>query len=289
MRYLDDNVEEREKIKIEYDSTFHAKAHSHKYIELLYFEKGSGIHEIEGQEHRVSNGDLYIMDSCIEHKFNARDESKLLLVNVMFFSEFFGADIDKDNFIGEVAKRLLGLSVEMPHFLHLKGNGKQGYGTFIEDMMSEYNGKEQGYLKILRNSLEILLIRMLRDYVKAITSKDLTIPQKLSVETAIEEIETNLKHADIDAIASKSGYCKKYFNALFKKYTSKSMNEYLRQKRLEYAQSQLRSTQKSIEEICYESGYNDLTHFYYNFKDFCHLTPNQYRKKTRGGVEKPEI
>lgn len=288
MIYLDDNVEENEKINIEYDSAFHAKRHAHKYIEILYFEKGSGIHEISGQEHRVSNGDLYILDSRIEHSFNACDESKLLIVNIMFFSEFLGERINKDNFIAEAAERLIGTQIQMPHFLHLKGSSRQGYGAFIKDMMNEYIGKEQGYLKVLRNSLEVLLIRMFRDYEKSCAGKDLSITQKLCVEAAIETIESDLRNVDVNAIVKKSGYCKKYFNILFKRYTGKNIVEYIRQKRLEYAQKELRETQKSIEEICYDCGYNDVTHFYYNFKEFCQLTPNQYRKKTRG-VEKTNI
>ena len=279
MIYLEDNVDEVEKINIEYDNAFHAKRHSHKYIELLYFEKGSGIHEIDGQKLSVSNGDLFILDSRTEHSFEADDESKLLIVNVMFLSEFLGKGIDKDNFINEVAKQLVGSQIKMPHFLHLRGNSKQGYGAFVKDMLSEYNNKEQGYLKILRNSLEVLLIRMLRDYTKAVEGKNLTVAQKLCVESAIETIESDLKNADVRAIINRSGYSSKYFNILFKRYTGQNIKGYVRQKRLEYAQLQLRKTQKSIEEICYESGYSDITHFYYNFKEFCQLTPNQYRKR----------
>lgn len=279
MLYLEDNVNDVEKINIEYDNTFHAKRHAHKYIEVLYFEKGSGIHEIDGQRIKVGNGDLYILDSGIEHSFHACDESKLLLVNIMFLSEFMGDGIDKNNFIDEIAKRLVGVKSKMPHFLHLRGNVKQGYGVFVEDMLSEYANKEQGYLKILRNSLEVLLIKMLRDYIKGITGSNLTIEQRLCVETAIKTIENNLKGVDARSIVESSGYCSKYFNILFKRYTGENIIGFIRKKRLEYAQTQLQTTQKSIEEICFESGYSDITHFYYNFKQFCQLTPNQYRKK----------
>ena len=70
------------------------------------------------------------------------------------------------------------------------------------------------------------------------------------------------------------------FKREFKDHFHVSPGRWLIQKRLDYAQSLLNITQKNVNEIAYDSGFENATHFSRVFKEKFGLSPLQYRKQT---------
>lgn len=70
-----------------------------------------------------------------------------------------------------------------------------------------------------------------------------------------------------------------YASKLFKKYTDTNYSKYLTSLRLEQAQKLLAATTKTVEEICFEIGYNDYFYFNKTFKKYTGMTPLQYRRQ----------
>lgn len=71
------------------------------------------------------------------------------------------------------------------------------------------------------------------------------------------------------------------FCRYFKKITRKTFSRFLIEYRMEYARTQLIQTDKSITEICYESGFRNIAHFNQQFRLLNDAAPRQYRKKFR--------
>ena len=69
------------------------------------------------------------------------------------------------------------------------------------------------------------------------------------------------------------------FCSYFKQRTQKSYFNYLNEVRVGYACNQLLYTNKSVTSICYECGFNTVTHFHRQFLRLKKTTPLQYRKK----------
>lgn len=65
----------------------------------------------------------------------------------------------------------------------------------------------------------------------------------------------------------------------FKQRTQKTYFNYLNEVRVGYACNQLLYTNKSVTTICYESGFNTVTHFHRQFLRLKKTTPLQYRKQ----------
>lgn len=59
------------------------------------------------------------------------------------------------------------------------------------------------------------------------------------------------------------------------------VNEYLINTRISYAKELLKYTDMSVEEITYETGMNNVTHFINLFKKREAITPLKYRKAWR--------
>lgn len=85
-------------------------------------------------------------------------------------------------------------------------------------------------------------------------------------------------------LAEVSGYSIFHFHRIFKELVGQSVNDYIRNTRLEKASNLLLYNQhKSIEQIAKDSGFSTATGFSAAFKKKFGLTPKQWRK---GGYEK---
>lgn len=69
------------------------------------------------------------------------------------------------------------------------------------------------------------------------------------------------------------------FERKFKKCTGNSIAEYIQRVKVEFAKKQLEAGKKTVNEISYEAGYNDIDAFRKVFKKLTDLSPVDYRRK----------
>ncbi len=60
--------------------------------------------------------------------------------------------------------------------------------------------------------------------------------------------------------------------------TGMSATEFIRIHRLKIASELLKTSKKSISEVCYESGFNSVPYFTRQFKSFFKITPKAYKE-----------
>jgi transcriptional regulator GlxA family with amidase domain len=95
-----------------------------------------------------------------------------------------------------------------------------------------------------------------------------------------EFIESNPSETyTVDDICKKYSVGRRTFERRFKKFTGNSIMEYIQRVKVEFAKKHLESGRKTINEIIYETGYNDIDAFRKVFKKYTDLTPVEYRKK----------
>lgn len=69
------------------------------------------------------------------------------------------------------------------------------------------------------------------------------------------------------------------FCRFFKRHTQKSFSKFVNEMRIGHACKLLMNKQLSISEICYQSGYQNLTNFNKFFKTIMNKSPREYRKE----------
>ena len=69
------------------------------------------------------------------------------------------------------------------------------------------------------------------------------------------------------------------FERRFKKCTGNSMLEYIQRVKVEFAKKHLEAGRKTVNEIIYQTGYNDIDAFRKVFKKITDLSPADYRKR----------
>lgn len=97
---------------------------------------------------------------------------------------------------------------------------------------------------------------------------------------AQEFIENNpTENYTVDKISENLNVGRRTFERRFKKCTGNSILEYIQRVKVEFAKKHLEAGRKTVNEIIYETGYNDIDAFRKVFKKITDLSPVDYRKK----------
>lgn len=99
------------------------------------------------------------------------------------------------------------------------------------------------------------------------------------IRKAIGYITKNYRsHISLEELSDFVGVGSRRMQILFKEELETTFNDFLNNFRINKACDLLRSTDMSIEDIAFETGYNSRQHFILTFKKYTEMTPNQYRK-----------
>ncbi|MEO6038734.1 MAG: AraC family transcriptional regulator, partial [Saprospiraceae bacterium] len=86
-------------------------------------------------------------------------------------------------------------------------------------------------------------------------------------------------HIKIGEVAALVNMTSSAFSHFFQKYTTKSFTQFLLDVRIGHACKLLLSTDESINQICYGSGFNNMANFNRLFKKYRGCTPLAYRRR----------
>ena len=153
--------------------------------------------------------------------------------------------------------------------------------SILNNIISSKEAMEYAFeLNIKINCMQLLLC-VLKEWNNSgaenyNTVSDLTT----SIYNAIDYIHKNYMF-DITAMtcAQEIGLSYSYFSRKFCKIIGKSFREYLNAVRCNEAEKLLLTTDKSVSDISFECGYNDICYFISIFRSSRGISPNKYRKK----------
>jgi len=148
--------------------------------------------------------------------------------------------------------------------------------------LSVFNYLNQGS-KIPKDLVEMKFNELLFNIALNPSNKDL-----VSFFSSLKQVEkTNLNnvmmknfHSDLklEEYARLCGRSLSTFKRDFKNYFKENPGKWLNNKRLEYAKTLLENPELNINDVCFESGFKNSSHFNSSFKEKYKLPPNKYRK-----------
>ena len=111
---------------------------------------------------------------------------------------------------------------------------------------------------------------------------DFLKPNSKSLKIDIEKVmsENFLFNLKIEEFAKISGRSLSSFKRDFKDTFKTTPSKWIKSKRLEYAKNLLTKSDLNINQICYDSGFINSSHFIKSFKNKYKLSPLQYRLKS---------
>lgn len=256
------------------------KIHIHDFIEMVYILSGSGSHIINQVEYKVKKGDLLFINYGQTHSFQT--DSEMEFYNVLLKPEFFGEElINSDN-----AFKLLSLTAfeDFRLFLNVDrllvsfaGSEIMTIEFLLKELFSEFNANRIGRNAMLKAYMMAFITAIFRKMSFGDDSSNLEFEE--ITPNILEYIEEHYNEKiSLQALAKRCFYNSSYFSRLFKELYGMTLTDFIQQKRIEKSCEMLRNTKYSVNEICFMVGYNDKTHFYKYFKEFCATTPALYRK-----------
>lgn len=270
-------VERREK------STFDFPIHRHEEFEIVLVEGAAGAVRVVGDSvEPIGDCDLFIVGHGLRHAYlqgECKAERFTELV-VQFHNDLFSDDLLRRDPMYTIAPLLKNCAAGI---------------TFGENVIRKVAPKLKRLPDIIdeRNCFYqyLLFLEVLNDLSQAdeyrLLSKKLPESNEMALDSRRIKLITDYlrehfsENIEIEMLAAMLSMSPKYFHRFFKAHTGFTPMQYLSQLRLACASRLLVYTLKPVSEVCFESGFNNLSHFCRFFKANQKLTPADFRIKFR--------
>lgn len=251
--------------------------HRHKEYEINFIQGACGTRRIVGDSiEEPGELDLAIIGPGLEHMWehhNADFEDKRE-ITIQF---------DPSLFDNELMNR-----TSFHPIRNLLNDARQGVAFGTEGILSLFGTldaltrEEPGFNSFLH------LLRILDDMAnisdrRLLSSSSFARTETSSKSRRIAKVEKQIAEhfrdeLTLDDLADIAGMSPSSFSRFFKKSTGKTLSEYIIDIRLGHAARQLVDSLKTIAEICYESGFNNVSNFNRAFKSRRGCTPKAFRE-----------
>ena len=268
-----------------YESVFHRQSdyglHWHKEMEFVYLQTGSVLFRINQNEFLAGAGNLICVPRGALHSVRHAGNK---LETARFISLLFDPEILKGPSQEYCQKTLVHplLCGQLILPFLLKPDSKN-YGETIGTFQQLYNcfqRKEPYYQIRFRGLLFELFYRFLNGegytYHKQAANKTVC-----AITGVIEYIKSHYdEDIYIGSLAEMANYNENYFMKVFRDYTGKTIVRFINDYRLEKSKEYLLTSELSIDEIAYKTGFSSASYYIRAFKNKYCLTPKEFRQQT---------
>ncbi|HWR05842.1 AraC family transcriptional regulator [Sporomusa sp.] len=243
--------------------------HVHDFYELLLIVKGKQLLIINGKKTVLAEASLTLIRIQDIHYKEYLSEG--LHINVAFSKETM--DELMQYLSAGFPKEML-LQSEIPPSVILTHAEKK----IIQTRMESLNLININETNSVKTNLRILLFELLTKYFTLATAERDDVPSWLVVILSEMKKKSNFTKG-LPALLGLADIGHEHLCRLFKKHLNATPTEYINEQRINYALNLLLHTDMEIVDVCMESGFSSLSHFYHVFKERFGLTPAKYRKQ----------
>lgn len=252
--------------------------HIHNFIELNYIYSGSCTQLIDGKKVTLEQGQICLIDTSVPHSIEPTTENDII-INILVKKDYFIKQLSQDTYSSSIVFDFIlnALSETQNHnqYIVFGKNNPNEIHLVINQILAEHFEKKIGSAKIIGNLISILFSLLIRNF-EYITNKQ-EKKSKKNIVDLLQYIDQNFLTITLTSLAKEFNYTASYISTLLKAETGKSFSQLVLEKKLEYAETLLQNTQKSIHECVSESGFTNGTYFYQHYKDFFGKLPSENR------------
>jgi AraC-like DNA-binding protein len=254
-------------IKIEpFDVTKrYTKPHKHnKYLEIIYFVKGSGFHHLDMTSHSIEPPLLFLVKRDEVHHWEITTKPKGYVI------------IIKESFLQKTLDKYINAQL-------IRLNNSQ------KIRVEEHDKALKALFKALCWEMKQVPLNQeaVEGGLKAILSKMVLYASAQGGESTdktsqfVKLLSQKLKN-NVAFYAETLNTTSQNLNAICNKVFGKTASEVIAEHIIREVKRQLLYTNKSISDIAYDLEFKDTSHFTKYFKRYTHTTPLQYKKSHLG-------
>ena len=266
---------------MEISKDFSYGGEEHDFWELVYIDKGEMICTAGKKQFILKSGELAFHSPGEYHNLSG-DGRTDSCINVLTFA---CTGEDMDYFSGKIFR----LNTEEKSLLSMLF--KEGLDSLQKDNqsnplvhgMSVKNGAPFGYGQMIKNLLEIFLIRLRRN--KDVLPKEsrqsyevdgMNIPAR--VKSVVDYLNDGLcGKVSVKSLAIRFGISESLLKKEFSEYYSGGVINYYHRRKIEAAKRLIRKTDHSFSEISDKLGFDNPQYFSKFFKNMTGMTPSEYK------------
>lgn len=250
------------------------KPHRHTFHQVLFVEKGYGIHKIDFEESKIDAPVIYFISAGQVHDLvfkNAPTDGYLINFNAEFFSSFLAQShcIDK-----------------LP-FFRINGNFSQYQveKEKLEKIKEIFEKIYQEFIAEKRKSDDLLRIYLLELFYFVLNNNNSNdehiniTNQKILINKFQKLVEENYSKEHYPKYyADKLAITPNYLNYVCRNFSGKKAGEIIRNRIILEAKRFLVNSDMSISQISFQLGFEDNSYFTKFFRTHSKISPSEFRQ-----------
>lgn len=245
--------------------------HEHPEWELSYILSGRGIRTVGCLEEPFKRGEVVLVPPDVPHgwAFSGQDQE---VENIsLFFAD--NALQQLGAFIPEL-KSIEGWLATQHEALCFTGWTLTALQSILKRMDGESDARR---ITSLLELLNVIVESQEHRSVGRLLDKNTQRLERIQLY-----INCNYNHGIcIDSIARHIGMNRSSLCTFYRRQTGQTLVEVVNVRRLAVARNLLRRRDLTIQQVCFESGFNDIPYFYRLFKRTEGMTPKEYQKQLK--------
>jgi len=250
------------------------KNHLVKFYIIFFVYEGQGYHTIDFTDYNYRKGTVLLVRKDQIHKFFRSPNVKGFLL--VFTEEFIISHLNRME-----AMKSMQLFNDSLSFPKIEFNDNEEFYDFtilLKHLESEYNIKDNFSIGITRSVLHIVITKLFR--IKSKKGDFLERKKYMTQFLVFQELVEKdcFKSKQVQYYAQKLNISTKTLNNIVKSIVNNSAKSFIDERTIMQIKRLLISSDQSIKEIAYTSGFNDPTNFFKYFKRFTGSSPEIFRK-----------
>lgn len=244
--------------------------HFHPEIEICYTSKSQGKRFVGNKISDYKEHDLVIFGGNLPHGFTTEMQCKQVVIQ--FSPGFLGREFFQSPELNEVSW----LVDHSRRGLEFVGDTKIKAIKIINKLI-----KAEGFEQMIRLFELLHVLSMSDEYIEicsdeyAHTLSEMNLSRVKQVYDYI--ILNYTKMVSVREVAEMLSLTEAAFYKFIKKHTQKTFIEIVNEFRINHACDMLMSSDKTISEVCYESGFNNVSYFNRKFKEIMKQSPKGFK------------
>ncbi|MFV0483609.1 MAG: AraC family transcriptional regulator [Bacteroidales bacterium] len=264
--------------------------HYHPENEILLILKGEGRRFVGDHIENFYEGDLCLIGSELPHVWKSKDEYRNSRQEI-------NAECLVIHFRNEMFGKAFGELVELSGIAELLKSSSRGIKFYGETrkLLSELIANTLGASPEERLIILLKILNMMAQTDECKYLSSTSFSQEIysfdgqRFQKIVEFISANYhRHIQLSELAEQIHMAPTAFCRYFKNRTGKSFLQYLNNYRIGLARRLLIEDRLNIQEIAFECGFGNLSHFNTQFKKINGTTPREFRKQHVKTHYKPE-
>ncbi|WP_054955468.1 AraC family transcriptional regulator [Paenibacillus dakarensis] len=261
--------------------------HCHDYFQIWYVAKGSFMHTVNHQVYEISKGDIFVIPPFTLHSVTIAPQVEIEIYGCEFMPSFVnerlqGMPVENNFFDIAFLEHFLRKEMNVQSKISLDGVTEVTVRNVMKEMLMEYERRLPFFQISLKANLLVLLSILVRQVNGEIIREGFEKLEKYrGIMTRVVDYINNHYDEDLNlnTLCGISNLSRSTFCNLFKEWTGKTFNRYVTDLRILQAMSLLKQPELSVTDVCYSTGFNELSYFCRIFKKYTGISPTEFRKQ----------